>query len=152
MQSLFLQTSLILFVISMLSKGISRPGESPAAGCFWPQSRMLDTPDWDIWLVKIDNPYNDYAHCWKQIFSPSMYRFQHLSGGLHPGTFRKWSSAYFGKKPFSCPAIDCLKRETASSPTGNRVALLRSESPNGMCAKLRTVAASNNRVHPTRSL
>ena len=28
----------------------------------------------------------------------------------------------------------------------------RSESPSGMCAKLRTVAASNNRVHPTRSL
>ena len=30
--------------------------------------------------------------------------------------------------------------------------LLRSESPSGMCAKLRTVAASNNRVHLTRSL
>jgi len=30
--------------------------------------------------------------------------------------------------------------------------LLRSESPSGMCAKLRTVAASNNRDHPTRSL
>jgi len=26
------------------------------------------------------------------------------------------------------------------------------KSPSGMCAKLRTVAASNNRVHPTRSL
>jgi len=30
--------------------------------------------------------------------------------------------------------------------------LLRSEIPRGMCAKLRTVAASNNRYHPTRSL
>ena len=30
--------------------------------------------------------------------------------------------------------------------------LLRSEIPSGMCAKLRTVAASNNRHHPTRSL
>jgi len=30
--------------------------------------------------------------------------------------------------------------------------LLRSENPSGMCAKLRTVAASNNRDHPTRSL
>jgi len=30
--------------------------------------------------------------------------------------------------------------------------LLRSEIPSGMCAKLRTVAASNNRDHPTRSL
>jgi len=30
--------------------------------------------------------------------------------------------------------------------------LLRSEGPNGKCAKLHTVAASNNRVHPTRSL
>jgi len=30
--------------------------------------------------------------------------------------------------------------------------VLRSEIPSGMCAKLRTVAASNNRVHPTRSL
>jgi len=29
---------------------------------------------------------------------------------------------------------------------------LRSEIPSGMCAKLRTVAASNNRDHPTRSL
>ena len=32
------------------------------------------------------------------------------------------------------------------------VILLRSEIPSGMCAKLRTVAASNNRDHPTRSL
>ena len=30
--------------------------------------------------------------------------------------------------------------------------LLRSEIPSGMCAKLRTVAASNKRDHPTRSL
>ena len=30
--------------------------------------------------------------------------------------------------------------------------VLRSESPSGTCAKLRTVAASNNRDHPTRSL
>ena len=30
--------------------------------------------------------------------------------------------------------------------------LLRSEIPSGMCAELRTVAASNNRDHPTRSL
>jgi len=30
--------------------------------------------------------------------------------------------------------------------------LLRSEIPSGMCAKLRTVAACNNRDHPTRSL
>jgi len=30
--------------------------------------------------------------------------------------------------------------------------LLRSEIPSGMCAKLRTVAAINNRDHPTRSL
>jgi len=30
--------------------------------------------------------------------------------------------------------------------------VLRSEIPSSMCAKLRTVAASNNRVHPTRSL
>jgi len=29
---------------------------------------------------------------------------------------------------------------------------LRSEIPSGMCAELRTVAASNNRDHPTRSL
>jgi len=32
------------------------------------------------------------------------------------------------------------------------VVLLRSEIPSGICAKLRTVAASNNRDHPTRSL
>ena len=30
--------------------------------------------------------------------------------------------------------------------------LLRSEIPSGICAKLRTVAASNNRVHMPRSL
>jgi len=33
-----------------------------------------------------------------------------------------------------------------------RSILLRSEIPSGMCAKLRTVATSNNRDHPTRSL
>ena len=32
------------------------------------------------------------------------------------------------------------------------IVLLRSEIPSGMCAKLRTTAASNNRDHPTRSL
>jgi len=32
------------------------------------------------------------------------------------------------------------------------ILLLRSESPSGMCAKLRTVAASNNRDHAPRSL
>jgi len=32
------------------------------------------------------------------------------------------------------------------------ITVLRSESPRGMCSKLRTVAASNNRVHPSRSL
>ena len=32
-----------------------------------------------------------------------------------------------------------------------RIRLLRSESSSGKCAKLRTVATSNNRVHPTRS-
>jgi len=32
------------------------------------------------------------------------------------------------------------------------ITLLRSEIPSGMCAKLRTVAASNNRDHPTRPL
>jgi len=32
------------------------------------------------------------------------------------------------------------------------ISLLRSEIPSGMCAELRTVAASNNRDHPVRSL
>ena len=31
------------------------------------------------------------------------------------------------------------------------IVLLRTEIPSGMCAELRTVAASNNRDHPTRS-
>jgi len=35
---------------------------------------------------------------------------------------------------------------------GHSTILLRSEIPSGMCAKLRTAAASNNRDHPTRSL
>jgi len=35
---------------------------------------------------------------------------------------------------------------------GTQQVLLRSESPSGMCAKLRTVAASNNRDRLTRSL
>jgi len=35
---------------------------------------------------------------------------------------------------------------------GHSTILLRSEIPSGMCAKLRAVAASNNRDHPTRSL
>ena len=33
-----------------------------------------------------------------------------------------------------------------------KMIVLRSEIPSSMCAKLRTVAASNNRDHPTRSL
>jgi len=33
-----------------------------------------------------------------------------------------------------------------------RIVLLRSEIPSGICAKLRTVAASNNRVHMPWSL
>ena len=38
------------------------------------------------------------------------------------------------------------------SHPGHSTIFLRSEIPSGMCAKLRTVAASNNRDHPTRSL
>jgi len=42
---------------------------------------------------------------------------------------------------------------SARSPhPGHSPILLRSEIPNGMCAKLHTVAASNNRDHLTRSL
>ena len=40
---------------------------------------------------------------------------------------------------------------TLKSPPTNEV-LLQSEIPSGMCAELRTVAASNNRDHPARSL
>jgi len=36
--------------------------------------------------------------------------------------------------------------------TALQLLVLRSESPNGMCANLRTVAASNNRVHMPQSL
>ena len=38
------------------------------------------------------------------------------------------------------------------SHPGHSTIFLRSEIPSGMCAKLRTVAASNNRDYPTRSL
>jgi len=40
----------------------------------------------------------------------------------------------------------------ASTLNGFTPGLLRSEIPSGICAKLRTVAASNNRDQPTRSL
>jgi len=40
---------------------------------------------------------------------------------------------------------------TTSHP-GHSTILLRSESPSGMCGKLRTVAASNNRDHAPQSL
>ena len=45
-------------------------------------------------------------------------------------------------------------RLTLARPShpGHSTILLRSEIPSGMCAELRTVAASNNRDHPTRSL
>jgi len=43
----------------------------------------------------------------------------------------------------SVPPILCL---------APRLTVAIGKSPSGMCAKLRTVAASNNRVHPTRSL
>ena len=49
----------------------------------------------------------------------------------------------------------CSHVTLSSSKNVNMVewlVLLRSEIPSGMCAKLRTVAASNNRDHPTRSL
>ena len=42
----------------------------------------------------------------------------------------------------------CFRRRRASV----NLVLLRSEIQSGMCAKLRTVAASTNRDHPTRSL
>jgi len=38
------------------------------------------------------------------------------------------------------------------TPKEYSLLVLRSEIPSGMCAKLRTMAASNNRDHPTRSL
>ena len=41
---------------------------------------------------------------------------------------------------------------THKAPAQRSIILLRSEIPSGMCAKLRTVAASNNRVHMPWSL
>jgi len=47
-----------------------------------------------------------------------------------------------------------VRRLTLARPShpGHSTILLRSEILSGMCAKLRTAAASNNRDHPTRSL
>jgi len=55
----------------------------------------------------------------------------------------------------NCADRTCFlgKLQTAQpSRPGHSTILLRTESLSGMCAKLRTVATSNNRVHPTRSL
>ena len=47
----------------------------------------------------------------------------------------------------------CLKAEPGMTFTSwLQHHLLRSDIPSGMCAKLRTVVASNSRVHPTRPL
>jgi len=46
----------------------------------------------------------------------------------------------------------CCNRDNPGLNPGHSTILLRSEIPSSMCAKLRTVAASNNRDHPTRSL
>jgi len=47
---------------------------------------------------------------------------------------------------------DAFLRRLRRHRVRGRKLLLRSEIPSGMCAELRTVAASNNRDHPTRSL
>jgi len=43
--------------------------------------------------------------------------------------------------------VKCLQKSGSGRPRLVAVVLLRSEIPSGMCAKLRTVAASNNRDH-----
>jgi len=53
-----------------------------------------------------------------------------------------WLRWYFGSRIYKFSTNDISENNQ----------LLRSESLSGMCAKLRTVAASNNRIHPTRSL
>jgi len=55
---------------------------------------------------------------------------------------------------YTCIIIPCVcSLSTEPSPGLNRrCTLLRSEIPSGICAKLRTVAASNNRVHMPGSL
>ena len=53
-------------------------------------------------------------------------------------------------KPKSGRLFDIMKESKKKFKHALRV--LRSEIPSGMCAKIRTVAASNYRDHPTRSL
>ena len=61
-------------------------------------------------------------------------------------------------KELACPCIQWLKTMLQLWVRVDKkvllyvLVLLRSKIPSGMCAKLRTVAASNNRDHPTRSL
>jgi len=46
----------------------------------------------------------------------------------------------------------CLLSDTIGCTGHVTRTMLRSEIPSGMCAKLHTMAANNNRDHPTRSL
>ena len=53
--------------------------------------------------------------------------------------------------PFSLPHLEVRntvgRLENVERPSRSAMTLLRSEIPSGICAKLRTVAARNNRVH-----
>jgi len=57
-----------------------------------------------------------------------------------------------GLNPDSSTPLSNSSVPTHNALGHNTFTLLRSESPSGKCAKLRTVAASNNRDHLTRSL
>jgi len=64
------------------------------------------------------------------------------------------TSPLFYKEPHRSHALfsKAVPGKTFTIPGKTCTILLRSETPSGMCAKLCTVAASNNKVHPTRSL
>jgi len=76
-------------------------------------------------------------------WSKDLFRCFHFCVGQ---MLRKWNEEYCNY------SLSCVVYMQWVNITCNELLLLRSEIPSGMCAKLRTVAASNNRVHMPWSL
>ena len=73
-----------------------------------------------------------------------------MSSGLASGSLHRFSQHHHWTKMLTKGVCTFINTWDLSKIGTSR--LLRSESPSGMYAKLRTVAPSNDTVHPTRSL
>ena len=143
----------------------TRNASTPSWGCCDRIARAACTQSFALWQqATIEFTRRDHSiiacsgHIWVLFFAHIPFMVNHTFNAM-PTERLQPTLLQMQQHPllFTTNRTDCtyflwnLHLARPSHPD-NSIILLRLESPSGMCAELRTVTASNNRAHPTRSL